>query len=73
MQTMNSNNSFIIPSMELPKFVDKQKAQERYNICKSCEFFNTSLYTCKQCGCLMKLKVKFAGQKCPVDKWDIVE
>ena len=48
---------------------DKQTAQSRYNVCKSCERFNTVTYTCKECGCLMKLKVKFITSQCPIGKW----
>lgn len=50
-------------------FVIQQIAQYRYDICKSCDQFNVTLYTCKQCGCFMKVKVKFKNSACPLAKW----
>jgi len=50
-------------------FVTQPIAQARYDICKACEHFNSTLYTCKQCGCFMKIKVKFQNSSCPIGKW----
>lgn len=50
-------------------FVIQPIAQARYDICKACEHFNSTLYTCKQCGCFMKMKVKFQNSSCPIGKW----
>jgi hypothetical protein len=50
-------------------FVIQPIAQARYDICKACEHFNSTLYTCKQCGCFMKIKVKFQNSSCPIGKW----
>jgi hypothetical protein len=50
-------------------FVTQPIAQARYDICKACEHFNNILYTCKQCGCFMKMKVKFQNSSCPIGKW----
>lgn len=50
-------------------FVVKDIAQKRYDICKTCSRFNTTLYICKECGCFMKAKVKFYDSFCPVGKW----
>jgi len=56
--------------MKLSKFfVDKTTAQERYNICKTCEHFNENLKKCNICGCIMPIKVKISLYKCPIDKW----
>jgi hypothetical protein len=40
----------------------------RYDICKACPSF-TVLKTCKECGCIMPLKVKIANANCPLGKW----
>ena len=40
----------------------------RYDICQTCPSF-TQLKTCKECGCIMPLKVKIASASCPIDKW----
>lgn len=41
---------------------------ERWEICKSCEFFTES-NTCSICKCMMKTKVKFSVASCPKNKW----
>jgi hypothetical protein len=46
----------------------KTIAQERYNLCKSCDKF-TSLKICSVCNCIMPIKVKIASAVCPVGKW----
>lgn len=50
-------------------FIDKNIAQNRYNLCKQCEYFNSTITTCKQCGCIMKIKVKLKDSNCPINKW----
>lgn len=50
-------------------FLANSKVQEaRYDICKSCSSF-TSLKTCRECGCIMPLKIKINGSYCPLGKW----
>jgi len=50
-------------------FVKKQKAQERYDICKACDRFSKYTFQCKECGCIMKIKVTLIDSKCPLNKW----
>jgi hypothetical protein len=50
-------------------FVNKQVANERYQICKSCEHFNTLLKMCKKCSCIMPIKVTLSVTRCPEGKW----
>ncbi len=45
-------------------------AKERYAICKSCPQFIPVTTQCKECGCIMKAKVKLPHASCPLDKWD---
>jgi hypothetical protein len=47
----------------------KEKYRERYKICLKCEHFIKSQKKCNQCGCLMKIKVRFDFFKCPLNKW----
>lgn len=49
--------------------VSKEKKQERLSICHSCEFYNSTLSQCKQCGCFLEIKTLWASEKCPIDKW----
>lgn len=50
-------------------------AKERYSICKSCPQFIPVTTQCKECGCIMKAKVKLPHASCPLDppKWTQVE
>lgn len=50
-------------------YVKKEIAQNRYDICKSCEHFNLETKNCNLCGCFMKVKVKIPEAFCPVNKW----
>ena len=54
----------------LPVFVSSETAQERFEICDECEFFDKDSTRCEECGCFMKLKVNLADTKCPIGKWD---
>jgi hypothetical protein len=47
---------------------DSEVQVTRYDICKSCPSF-TVLKTCKECGCIMPLKIKVASAGCPLKKW----
>lgn len=55
-----------------PKCTDAQ-IQERYDICKTCEFFKNNI--CTKCGCslvrekIYMNKLAWADQSCPVGKW----
>ena len=46
----------------------KELQEQRYEICKSCDSF-TALKTCRECGCIMPLKIKIASVRCPLEKW----
>ena len=50
-------------------WVIKEVAQARFDICKKCDKLNTDTFTCKECSCYMKWKVKLANTKCPLEKW----
>ena len=49
--------------------VSAEIQEERFNICKSCEFLYTPTNTCKKCGCFMGVKTWMQDVKCPIDKW----
>lgn len=50
-------------------FADKEVAQDRLNICLSCEHLYQPTRQCKKCFCLVDAKTKVRDQKCPVQKW----
>ena len=51
------------------EFASAELTEERYSICKSCEYFNTVSKTCKKCGCFMVAKTKLLNVTCPMYKW----
>jgi len=50
------------------KITDNMTHEQRYTICKGCEWLSDS-GRCKKCGCFMKLKSRFAAMSCPIGKW----
>jgi hypothetical protein len=48
---------------------DDAEANNRKNICNSCEFFNKAQERCTKCGCFMAVKVYLKASHCPIGKW----
>lgn len=49
-------------------------AKTRWDICFDCEFFvkhvsDVYMYRCSKCGCGMRVKVRLAAMKCPINRW----
>ena len=53
--------------------VSDQTQKSRIDICNLCERYNTTLFICKECGCLMPAKTLFKSQRCPLGKWESVK
>lgn len=51
-----------------PKSLDED-ANARLDICKQCPELIGATKQCKQCGCVMPLKVKLLRATCPLGKW----
>lgn len=51
-------------------FVSKEEYHRRYEICKSCDSFNSVIKLCKECGCFMQLKCKISAVFCPKKHWE---
>jgi hypothetical protein len=49
--------------------VDDAEESARYSLCQDCPEFIKLTTQCKQCGCIMKMKVKLKEAKCPIGKW----
>lgn len=47
-------------------------SEKRLEICKECPRLIKFTNQCKECGCLMNLKVKLADASCPLGKWNKV-
>jgi hypothetical protein len=54
-------------------FIEKEKAFERLAICNSCPQLFKPTWTCKSCGCFMKVKGRLSYAECPLGKWGKVD
>lgn len=56
------------------KMVSEEVKTERYNICRSCEFFDSQALKgsgmCNVCACPVAYKIKQVKSFCPKDKWN---
>jgi hypothetical protein len=59
------------------ELVDEETLANRMEICKGCEFWDTSGFVgtgkCKKCGCSTQAKLRMDTSKCPIDKWGPIE
>lgn len=51
------------------KLATKKTAIERIKICEGCPELFKPTYSCKQCGCFVRVKSYLATQECPLGKW----
>jgi hypothetical protein len=49
--------------------VEQDIAEDRMNVCRSCEHFLKMTGQCKKCGCIMAIKSKLPNATCPIGKW----
>lgn len=64
----NESASTLVNNTGVSFLANNEVQTTRYDICEACTSL-TSLKTCKECGCIMPLKVKMASASCPIDKW----
>jgi hypothetical protein len=48
---------------------DKKTAVERFEVCLECPQLMRPTYSCRECGCFMRIKVKVQRARCPLNKW----
>jgi hypothetical protein len=48
---------------------DKQKVEQRLEICNACPDLKKNTKRCKHCGCFMELKATLLQAQCPIGKW----
>lgn len=63
---LNSSIKHLIDNMEN---VSDDVASCRMSICESCEFYDKESVRCNSCGCFLKIKTRWASEKCPIGKW----
>jgi len=49
--------------------VEQDIAEDRMDVCRSCEHFLKMTGQCKKCGCIMAIKTKLPNATCPINKW----
>lgn len=42
---------------------------ERALICRDCDRLLRATWSCKECGCFMKIKTRVPSAECPLGKW----
>ena len=47
----------------------EEEASSRYTVCLECPKLIKVTKQCKECGCIMSLKVKLKRATCPLGKW----
>jgi len=50
-----------------PTPAPKAVQEERLTLCQGCPELDNGV--CKQCGCIVRLKVSMSNMRCPLDKW----
>jgi hypothetical protein len=50
-------------------YIDIKISNNRLLICQECPELLNITKQCKQCGCVMPLKVKLKNATCPLEKW----
>jgi len=48
---------------------DEEKINIRQSICRDCDSLIKPMWTCKECGCFMKIKTRLNISTCPLGKW----
>ena len=52
-----------------PIIAQKNKAQQRLDVCNKCKDLDKNLGRCTLCGCFVAAKVKADYESCPSRKW----
>ena len=54
-------------------FVSDEISRERMEICTRCMYYDSSQIRCKECGCFLKAKTRFAVNGCPIGAWPVLD
>jgi hypothetical protein len=49
--------------------VSEEEAESRLDACINCDRLIQLTKQCKECGCIMAVKVKLKNATCPLNKW----
>ena len=51
-------------------YTEEELSKARMDICLECDRLIQLTKQCRECGCMMPLKVKLTNAKCPIGKWN---
>jgi hypothetical protein len=51
-----------------PKATDDERAA-RLEVCRACDRYDAAQVRCKECGCFLAAKTRWAAEACPLGKW----
>lgn len=51
------------------KFVSKEVAQQRFDVCLQCDARDEALNICTICSCYLPAKTKLKDATCPMELW----
>lgn len=43
--------------------------QQRREVCYACEYYDAEQHRCKDCGCMLSVKISMSANSCPKNKW----
>lgn len=49
--------------------IAKKRKSDRLAICEKCDRLFKPTFSCKECGCFMKIKAGIRMATCPLGKW----
>ena len=56
-----------LDSLEEEEKASGQLYEERFSVCKQCDYLNAGM--CKACGCYVEMRAAMKARICPYGKW----
>lgn len=50
--------------------VSDEIKENRMQICRECDHYDSEQIRCKECGCMLEYKTRFSLDSCPLKKWE---
>lgn len=66
-----TGHSEIVPEESINFAVSPEVEDNRMNVCRGCEHFNSKRLDCNLCGCYLPDKTTETGESCPDNRWDM--
>jgi hypothetical protein len=61
----------VVKDISRGNYTTVAERQRRLAICRKCDYYQSTTHRCRECGCFLRVKVKFINQHCglPQAKW----